>query len=127
LSFFVKSQTVRTLKNTNNDLVIQSGRLVWVEGIEALKQIIENRISLGLGEWFLATSEGVDWLGLLNQKVFFQERAIVQIKTAIKKEPAVLNIDFITASFSRSERMISISFQLKTTYGLLNSTQEVIV
>lgn len=118
---------MRTLKNTNNDLVIQSGRLVWVEGIEALKQIIENRISLGLGEWFLATSEGVDWLGLLNQKVFFQERAIAQIKTAIKKEPAVLNIDFITASFSRSERMISISFQLKTTYGLLNSTQEVIV
>jgi hypothetical protein len=118
---------VRTLKNTNNDFTLSSGRLEWVEGIDALAQILENRISLGLSEWFLAPEEGVDWIGLLNQKVFFEERAIQQIKTAIRKEPAVLNIDFITAAYDRKQRLITISFQIKTTFGLLNTVQEVVL
>jgi len=118
---------VRTLKVENNDFVKVNGRLVWVEGIEALRQILKNRISLGLGEWFLSLEEGIDWFGLLNQKVFFEERVIAQIKAAIRKEPAITNIDFITATFSRAERKISISFQVKTTEGLLNSTEDIII
>ena len=118
---------MRTLKTENKDFVKTNGRLVWVEGIDALRQILGNRIALGLGEWFLQTNEGVDWLGLLNQKVFFEDRVISQIKRAIKKEPAVLNINFITAKFSRDDRSISISFQLKTTEGLLNSTELVVI
>lgn len=118
---------MRTLKVENNDFVKVDGRFVWVEGIEALKQILKNRIALGLGEWFLAEEEGIDWLGLLNQKIFFEERVIAQVKTAIRKEPAVTNIDFISASFSRSDRKISISFQVQTTEGQLNSTEDVII
>lgn len=114
---------MRTLKVIDNDYVLENGRLVWVEGIDALAQIIKNRLSLGLGEWFLALEEGVDWLGILNQKVFFQERLITQLKTAIRKEPSVSNIDFITAEFQRKTRSVSVDFQLRTTEGLLNGTE----
>ncbi|EQA45398.1 hypothetical protein LEP1GSC050_3082 [Leptospira broomii serovar Hurstbridge str. 5399] len=113
---------MRTLKVENNDLVYKNGRLVQLEGIDALEQILGNRLKLFLGEWFLAPAEGVDWIGLVDQGPFLQPGFINAIKTALLKEPSVTSITKLDANFDRAARQVTITFQVQSNLGVLSST-----
>ncbi|EPG74112.1 hypothetical protein LEP1GSC058_3100 [Leptospira fainei serovar Hurstbridge str. BUT 6] len=113
---------MKTLKVENNDLVYENGRLVQLEGIDALKQILGNRLKLFLGEWFLAPDEGVDWIGLVDQGPFVQSRFINAVKTALLKEPTVTSITKLDVSFDRATRQVTIMFEVQSSLGLLSGT-----
>jgi hypothetical protein len=113
---------MRTLATIDQDFKMQNGRFVWLEGIDALKQVLKNRISLGLGEWFLAPNSGVDWLNLVDQKAFLQERFLTAIKRAIRGEPNVKRIDSLTAEFDRDAREVKINFQVQSVFGQIQDS-----
>ena len=75
---------MKTLKVFQNDFVVSpTGGLETLTGIDALVQIIENRLKLWLNEWFETSESGIDYLGLFNQKVFLEKRARIIFKNAI--------------------------------------------
>lgn len=113
---------MKTLKIENNDLVYENGRLVVLEGIDALRQILGNRLKLFLGEWYLSPSEGIDWFGLVDRSGFSRTAFINEIKTALLKEPSVISINKLDASFGRSDRSVSITFEVQTSLGLVDGT-----
>lgn len=112
---------MRTLKVVDRDYVLEAGGLVWLEGIEALAQILRNRLSLFLGEWFAAPDAGIDWFTLLEQKRFPEKRIQKAVRAALAADPRVSRVASVTAEFSRSTRTVSIAFQCETTEGLLSS------
>ncbi|WP_367898832.1 hypothetical protein AB3N61_06655 [Leptospira sp. WS58.C1] len=124
---------MKTLKIENNDLVYTKsqgandlspnrGRLVMLEGIDALRQILGNRLKMFLGEWYLAPNEGVDWLNLVDQKIFFRPGFLAEIRQAILKEPAVTNILSLDADFDPKARKVTIQFKVESKFGTLSNS-----
>lgn len=113
---------MRTFKVVDRDYVYEGGRLVVIEGVEALTQILRNRIALFLGEWFLAPTSGVDWFTLLEQKVFPEKRILRAVRDAILADPRVVRLISSTATLDRSSRTVSIEFSCETTEGLVSSS-----
>lgn len=112
---------MKTLKVLSRDYVYESGGLVWLEGVEALAQILRNRIALFLGEWFAAPEAGVDWFTLLEQKRFPEKRIQKAVRDAIKADSRVTRIIYVTAEFTRSTRTVAVEFSCETTEGLVSS------
>jgi len=110
-----------TLKIENNDLVLTNGQLQTVSGIDALVTIINNRIKLWLGEFDLAPTSGIDYLGLFNQKkIFMEERLRKLIRDAILADTHITKIKSLEVSLDNGTREVTGTFEAETDYGLIN-------
>lgn len=55
---------MKTLEIKDGDLVLsENGRFAELTDLDCLKQRLNNRMKMFLGEWFIQPSEGVDWIG----------------------------------------------------------------
>ncbi|PJZ24400.1 hypothetical protein CH352_14430 [Leptospira hartskeerlii] len=113
---------VYTESQGSNDLTPNRGRLVMLEGVDALRQILGNRLKMFLGEWYLAPNEGVDWLSLVDQKIFVRSAFLDEVRKAILKEPAVTKIVSLDADFDPKTRRVSIQFEVESKFGTLSSS-----
>ncbi len=60
---------MKTLKIENNDFVLSEESFRWemIEGDETIRQRISHRLKMFANEWFLDTSQGVDWFGIFEK------------------------------------------------------------
>ena len=68
-------------KIKNNDISFDR-----IEGEEVLQQRLKNRLALWLGEFRLTPNSGVNWLSLLERKVFYNSRVRSVIKTKLLED-----------------------------------------
>jgi hypothetical protein len=103
---------VRTLKVVNNDFVFANDRLTQISGIEALTQIVGNRLKLWLGEWFAAVDSGIDYLGIFNlsKNTPIEKRVRIIFRQAILADPRVEKLEEMTIDLNKSTREITIDF-----------------
>jgi hypothetical protein len=114
--------SLAVFKVENNDFAYESGRLVRLTGVDALTQIIKNRLSIWLGEWFLAESFGIDYIGLFNQRDFLEKRFRLIASNAILADSRVEKIIKLDVSFDNSTREITADFVAETSEGLLKAS-----
>ena len=110
---------IKTLKVIVGDFSFVNGGFEVIEGVDALAQIINNRLSLWLGEWFVVPFAGVDYLGLFNQKTFLEDRARIVFKNAILADPRITKLTKFDITFDQSIRTFSIDFVAESTEGLI--------
>jgi len=113
---------VKTLKTISNDFVYSDGRLEVLTGVEALAQITENRLKLWLGEWFLAPNEGIDYLGLFNQRQFLKERFTAVVRAQVLADTRIKKIININIDFDNSTREINMVINLEADEGTFEVT-----
>jgi hypothetical protein len=95
---------MRTLELDNNsDLVIRNYSLQIVDGMDAIRQSVQSRLRLFLGEWFLDTRRGVDYHGLILIKQ--PNRATVEstLKREILSAPGVESLESFELQDSEDE------------------------
>jgi hypothetical protein len=103
---------VTTLKVVNNDFVFENNRLTQLTGLDALAQIVGNRLKLWLGEWFANLEAGIDYFGLFNQKknAPIEKRARIVFRNAILADPRVDKILTMEIDFNNANRELTINF-----------------
>lgn len=112
----------KTLKVTDNDFVLSNGRLEVLQGADAMTQILENRLKMHLGEWFLSPSLGIDWLGFFNQKFLLEKRLRVIIREALFADSRVTKVSKLDIDFNKATRIISGDFTCETTEGVVTGS-----
>lgn len=75
----------------------------------ARQSVLINLTTL-LGEWFLDTTEGVDWIGILSRKNNRVEVDLA-IKAAIKKSSYITRITEYSTEFNRSTNKYYVTFK----------------
>jgi hypothetical protein len=114
---------IKVLKVLNNDFVLNnSDGLETLTGVDALAQIMNNRLSMFLGEWFYTPLSGFDWLGLVNQKTFLEKRARSMVRKAILEDTRIINITKLDISYENSTRTITIDWKAESSEGLIAGT-----
>lgn len=113
---------IKTLKVVNNDFSFVDSGLEVLTGADALAQIIKNRLSMWLGEWFPAPLSGIDYLGLFNQNVFLEERARIIFTNAILADSRITKITKMEIELDNETRELTVDFVAESTEGLIAGT-----
>ena len=111
---------IKTLKVLNNDFVFSGGRLEVLTGIDALAQLTENRLKLWLGEWFLAPNDGIDYLGLFNQRSFLEKRFSLALRTQVLSDIRIKKIINMNIEVDRGSRQVDVELNLESDEGKFN-------
>ena len=108
--------------DSNNDLIIESGRLKVVrDGAEAV-QHVRTRLQFYLEEWFLDLQAGTPYF----QQIFTKPANLANIESVLKVRilgtPEVERlIEFSMVYEGASVRKLTVSFSAETTYGVINN------
>lgn len=112
---------VRTLKVQNNDFVFENERLTQLTGLDALAQLVGNRLKLWLGEWFAIPENGIDYFGLFNQdkNIPVEKRLRIVYRSAILSDERVEKILTMEINFDNATREATIEFTAQTKEGVI--------
>lgn len=104
------------------DLVIDETTnwdLELLTGLEYYAQKIKTKLLFYLGEWFLDTSLGVDWFGVVLVKSPNLITIDNLLKITVTEEPFVIKIDKWKTTFDKPNRVLTIVAQIETDEGTL--------
>ncbi|MFH0902152.1 MAG: hypothetical protein V2A73_16090 [Pseudomonadota bacterium] len=118
--------TVRDLKldETTGDIAIEDGDIVLIEDLDVVAQHIRIRLRTILGEWYLDTSKGVDWFGVVFSKEFPRGMAEATLRNAIETVDHVRALAKFEATFDGTTRHLSIEFEASTDFGTVTMLVE---
>jgi hypothetical protein len=114
--------TLKSTKLLNNDLDITSGTTTVIYDNEALAQRLKNRLKLWLGEWYLLPKEGVDYLGLFNNNLYFQRRFESMMRKALLSDEYVLAVTQISIEYDNVTGELAASYAVKSTFGSITGS-----
>ncbi len=97
-----------------NDFIIQDGLFQKVSSInDNIVQRITTRLNRYVGEWFLDTSKGIDYFGI----VFIHSPDLIVIealfKNEILQEEGIVEIVSFELDFDRALRKLSVTFSAR--------------
>lgn len=115
---------VDLLLDDDGDLVVGTD-LEFSRGVQAVAQGVRIRLLTFLGEWFADLSIGVPYYrDILGQK-FDQGRVHSAVRGAILSTPGVREITSLSASYTRSTRILTVEWEVLTEFGSAQGTTEV--
>jgi hypothetical protein len=91
----------------------------WINQPEAVAQAVTTRLRLNVGDWFLDTTDGMDWKGkvLGNRTVSTRD---ITLRARALLTPGVNSILNYNSSFDANSRAYAASFSLDTIYGVFS-------
>lgn len=108
------------------DLSIENGDMVLVDGVDAIKQLLSQRLKFFLGEWFLDLSKGIPYF----EKVLLKNPSPIVLDTIFKQQilstPGVLGLEQFNIELDTARRTMSITLRAKTSQGIVDFNSEVI-
>lgn len=104
------------LDPATNDLLLTDGRLTLVEGVEAIAQRLDGRLSLWQGEWFGDLTAGVPYRRFLGEKGA-ERLAESAMRQAIATCPGVSAVETFAFTVDKRTRAATLAFRVRTTTG----------
>jgi len=104
--------TTYLLTTDTNDLVLENGNFVLIEGNAEIKQNLTTRLQVFLGEFFYDRTIGAPYTSTLgnNRQLLALE---VAVKNIIISTPGILKLDTFKTDFNSIDRVYTITFSAK--------------
>ena len=115
---------MKTLKIKDNDLVIENGDLIMVEGKDEVIQSSERILTTNKDEFFLDIVLGLDYRQIQG-KGKDKESIRFAILEALNQDNRVLEVEFVNVSIDRKTRQLEVDFRYTTNEGVTEG-QEVV-
>lgn len=99
------------LQTTDGDLALPNGRLALVSGTVEKAQKAHDLLGLATGEWFVDTSVGIPWFGLvLGQRPDLEviKRIVMTVLLSI---PGIVDVPELDAEFDPKTRETSVTWR----------------
>ena len=121
---------MKTLELSNTDLKISNHNFVVLDDRNTLKQRIQNRLSLFLGEYSLEPNLGIDWLSFMTLRP-----DVEAIKKAVRSEllsdteiTGINSLEIIVidtpekeVQYNKPRRTSIIEYSVNTIYGVITN------
>ena len=105
----------------DNDLIVGRG-MERVEGLSYTTQLVKCRLLTVLGEWYADNTIGLPWFSDVMIKA--PDLGMIEglISTNIRECPHVISVTSIKPSLDKSSRILNVSFEALSDWGVINST-----
>jgi hypothetical protein len=94
----------------SGDLELVNGDLVFVRGLDAVRQRVLIRLRTQRGEWAYDTTSGLDYLGEVLRKDADLALIRARILALVGSTPGVLQVRFIDVTVDNATRTLRASF-----------------
>lgn len=111
--------------NKDGDLDLSGNKLRLTTGVEAIRQHLQVKLSIFLGEWFLDISVGVPYFEEIFVKAPNIGAVSELLKVQILETPGVLDLLEFDFDFDAAARAFQLEFKALTTEGIIDFTNEV--
>lgn len=102
---------MKSLKlDDTGDLVMENNELVFINGVDEIKQCLRQILRTNINEWFLDPTLGFDRYTVLGQKTFNEEDVREALVNAIEQEPRIETVENIEINFDDRKRELHIRF-----------------
>lgn len=108
--------------DSNHDIFFKDFDLVLCAGAEQVRQQLEIKLKLWVGEWFLDTEFGTPYLQSILGKQLTLSGAIAAIKKSILEVSGVTQIIEFNFDFDNINRKLNVTFSAETDFGLIEVT-----
>jgi hypothetical protein len=99
------------LQLTDGDLVWSNGALVQItDHLDSIRQLIECRLSMALGTWFLDPDDGLDIYGKILGKPRSESDVRQALGARITETPGVKTLKSMSVSLDNSTRALTVAF-----------------
>lgn len=115
---------MRQLKLDGNDLDLSTGKLVIVEGVEAIAQKLRIGLRIFLGEFFADLDAGVPYFEKILVKNPRLGQLTALVKLAILSCEGVASVDSLSVRFDATTRNLTVDFKAKAQTGELIPVKE---
>ncbi len=113
------------IDNTTGDLAITDNKFTFNSGVESIRQHLQIRLRIALGEWFLDETIGVPYF----QDIFKKNPNYVNVteafKTTILETPGVVELLEFNYEYDNTDRLFSLTFKALTDEGLLDFSESI--
>lgn len=99
------------------------GNLAIVQGIEAVRQRVLQRLHFVRGEWFLSDTEGIPYYQELFGQPYNEGLAARVISSEILRVAGVANVEVVSASLAPG-RLLHLALRIETDFGQLTIEEE---
>ena len=99
------------------DLHLVGGNVVWLDGFDAARTAIAQRLRFQRGSYFLDQRQGLPYLGVLLRKNPNLRATSRMISETIASVPGVLAVDFVRVEVDRVNRHASVEFSAQFDNG----------
>ena len=96
--------------DSNRDWRFGKGRAVYKRNADAIAQNILTRLRSFLGDWYLDTEIGIDWLTLLGN-LGTEKRILRSVESTVMQTEGVLSIQELKIIGRDSDRGVTIQLQ----------------
>lgn len=104
----------------NGDIDLTNGSMTLVDGVDAVTQLLNQRLLFFYGEWFLDLDKGIPYF----EKVFMKNPnpSVLDslFKRAILTTPGILRLEAFSMTLDTARRSLSITGQAVSTSGIVN-------
>jgi len=107
------------LDPVTHDIVIEEGRISYVEGPERLLQAARIRCRTGLGEWPFDLDAGVGYTQTILTMPAQLQAATGEVARVLLQDPEITRIVELVPDFDPETRHLTINGTLATIYGEL--------
>lgn len=98
----------------------ETGDLVFVKGVERVRQQVEFRLSLWAGEWFLDETFGTPYLlRILGKAAVSVDAAVDALRQQMLDVEGVTSINRLDYTFDAAARKLSVDVDLQSEYGIV--------
>ena len=94
----------------NGDLDLTNGDLTLVTGTDRMKQQIEIRLRMFLGEWFLDARSGMPYFQGIFAKPFDASFTSLKIRQAVVGVASIVDVTNMDLDLNNTTRALSVSF-----------------
>ena len=98
----------------NGDFVFGHGSADYLTGDPAIALLIEQRLQLWLGEWFLDVTAGVNWWMILGSRPPALILAEQEIRECVAATEGVAQVNSLTVTFSHQTFIAGVSGSVTT-------------
>lgn len=102
------------LDPVTGDLDLSGSTLHWATGAEYVRQTIDTRLKMFLGEWFLDTRQGFPWFEEILDKKPVPGKLDALVRRTLLGTPEVADLLLLTVEFDRDTRTSKVVYRVKT-------------
>lgn len=108
------------LDESTGDLVLENGDIPLTEGIDAVRQVLQQNLSAFLGEWFLDQDLGVPYYQDILKKNPDPVLLDGIFKKVILKTPGIIQLNTFDITYDTKLRKFNLDFEAQSKNGVID-------
>lgn len=109
--------TAIKLDPITGEIVYENGRMVVIEGAEAIRQGISLTLKTHTGEMLVDAEHGVDWFGRVINRNWNDPVVRTELQRAILHAPNVISIETYRQDFDENSGRLLVRYSVRTSLG----------